>query len=118
MDLIRPALEAARRGQGGAVFLVGESGVGKSRLAAAVADIAFSADMALMRGRGSSVGSAVPLRPMTEAVLSLVRSYPIEAGALGPYRPILGRLVPDAFEHDDGACIVSRDVVNQLLLFG
>ena len=32
---VRAALDAARTGQGGAIFLVGESGIGKSRLAAA-----------------------------------------------------------------------------------
>src|SRR5262252_8105132 len=83
LRLIGRVLEAARGGRGGAVFLVGESGVGKSRLAAAAAELAYREGMALMRGRGSAVGTAVPLRPMTEAVLSLVRSAPIDPGALG-----------------------------------
>ncbi|MEW2380415.1 AAA family ATPase [Micromonospora sp. NPDC047812] len=89
------SLESARAGRGGAVFVVGESGVGKSRLASRVAELATAAGMRVMRGRGSTIGTAVPLRPLTEALLSLLRSGPVDPTVLGPYGPILGRLVPD-----------------------
>lgn len=96
LDTLQQALTAARAGRGGAVFLVGESGIGKSRLAAAVADLGFAADMRLMRGRGSSIGPMVPYRSLTEALLSLLRAGdPIDVAALGPYRPVLARLIPD-----------------------
>ncbi|SDI36572.1 regulatory protein, luxR family [Actinokineospora alba] len=78
------------------MFLVGESGIGKSRLAAAAADLGFAADMRLLRGRGSAIGPMVPYRSLTEALLSLLRTGdPIDVAALGPYRPILARLIPD-----------------------
>jgi DNA-binding CsgD family transcriptional regulator len=52
--------------------------------------------MSIMRGRGSTIGPMVPFRSLTEALLSLVRSQQaIDIAALGPYRPILGQLVPD-----------------------
>ncbi|MCT2585456.1 LuxR family transcriptional regulator [Actinophytocola gossypii] len=89
------ALAAARAGRGGAVFLVGESGIGKSRLAAAATELAYTAGMGLMRGRASSIGPSAPFRPLTEAILSLLRAEPVEPADLGPYGPILGRLVPD-----------------------
>ncbi|MCX4387899.1 AAA family ATPase [Micromonospora peucetia] len=89
------SLESAQAGLGGAVFLVGESGVGKSRLTSRVAELATVAGMRVMRGRGSTIGTAVPLRPLTEALLSLLRAGPVDPTALGPYGPILGRLVPD-----------------------
>ncbi|MGC9665109.1 AAA family ATPase [Planosporangium sp. 12N6] len=90
------ALTAARQGHGSAVFLVGEAGIGKSRLAAEVATRAFGVRMRLLRGRGSTIGPMVPFRPLTEALLSLVRGGDApDPDELGPYGPVLGRLVPD-----------------------
>lgn len=93
---VEQALEAARAGRGSTVFVVGESGIGKSRLAAAARDSGFAAGMEMLRGRGSSVGPMVPFRSLTEALMSLVRSgTPVDVGELGPYLPVLARLVPD-----------------------
>jgi len=93
---VEDALNAARVGRGGAVFFVGESGIGKSRLAAAAADRAYSANMVLMRGRGSAIGPMVPYRSLTESLLSLLRAdVEIDIAELGPYRPVLARLIPD-----------------------
>lgn len=90
------AIDAARASRGGAVFLVGEPGIGKSRLAAEAAGVAFAAGVRVLRGRGSTIGPIVPFRPLTEALLGLFRSgHPPDDPALGPYRPILGRLIPD-----------------------
>jgi ATP/maltotriose-dependent transcriptional regulator MalT len=93
---LEKALSAARSGRGQAVFLVGEAGIGKSRLAMEAENLAFTAGMRLLRGRSSAIGPTVPFRPLTEALMSLLRSGDVpEAAALGPYRPVLGRLVPD-----------------------
>src|SRR5579872_5431597 len=86
---IERALADAHAGRGSALFVVGEPGIGKSRLAAAAADVAFAADMRLLRGRGSSIGPMVPFRPLTEALMTLQRSgEPVDVDKLGPYRPI------------------------------
>ncbi len=78
------------------MFITGESGIGKSRLAAAAADLAFKEGMRLLRGRGSTVGPMVPFRSLTEALMSLLRDGdPVDVGELGPYASVLARLVPD-----------------------
>ncbi|AEV85009.1 LuxR family transcriptional regulator [Actinoplanes sp. SE50] len=93
---MQQTLSRARAGHGGSMFVVGAGGIGKSRLAAAAADMAFAADMCLLRGRGSMVGLTVPFRSLTEALLSLVHSGdPVDVTELGPYRSALGRLIPD-----------------------
>lgn len=117
--MIEDGLAAARAGGGGAIFLIGEGGIGKSRLAAAAANLAYGCGMRLMRGRSSTTGPLVPYRSLTEAVLSLLRSgAPIDIDALGPYRPVLGRLVPDlrpaSTDHGDASLIILAEAVLRL----
>ena len=96
LNLIESLLKAARDGHGGAVFVTGEAGIGKTRLAAAAADLALAQGMCIMRGRGSTIGPTEPFRSLSEALMSLVRFRPaIDPTALGPYQPVLARLVPD-----------------------
>ena len=118
LQTVRSALEAARSGRGRTVFLVGESGIGKSRLATAAAELAFDAGMRLLRGRGSVIGPMVPFRSLTEALFSLSRDEdPVDVEALGPYRPILARLVPDwgeAAADDAGSVVVLAEAVLRL----
>jgi tetratricopeptide (TPR) repeat protein len=118
--VIEGALSAARAGQGSAVFVVGEGGIGKSRLASAAADAAFAADMALLRGRGSSIGPMVPFRSLTEALLSLLRGGdPVEVRELGPYLPVLARLIPDlgppSTGEDGGSLVVIAEAVLRMI---
>ncbi|TCO62280.1 helix-turn-helix transcriptional regulator [Actinocrispum wychmicini] len=93
---VRDALTAARDGVGGSVFILGEAGVGKSRLAAEGVSLAIDAGMAVLRGRCSALGPILPFRPLTEAVLSVARQGELPGEEeLGPYRSVLGRLVPE-----------------------
>ncbi|WP_329275811.1 helix-turn-helix transcriptional regulator [Streptomyces sp. NBC_00691] len=96
IELLDEALESARRGAGRAVFLLGEAGIGKSRLAGECALRAYGSDMPVLRGRATSTGLVVPFRPLVEALSSRFRA----AGApkdpeLDPYRPALAGLVPE-----------------------
>lgn len=115
---IERGLAAARAGRGSALFLIGEAGIGKSRLAAAAADLAFAANMRLLRGRGSSIGPMVPYRPLTEALLSLLRSGDqADIRELGPYLPVLARLVPDlgpSSADEGGSLIILAEAVLRL----
>ncbi|SFW85484.1 helix-turn-helix transcriptional regulator [Amycolatopsis australiensis] len=90
------AFDDALAGRGRAVFLAGESGIGKSRLAREAAARAAGRGARVLRGQGSTVGPVVPFRPLAEALLSLTRdAEPVDVGELGPYLPALGVLVPD-----------------------
>ncbi|AUG76329.1 LuxR family transcriptional regulator [Kitasatospora sp. MMS16-BH015] len=94
--LLADALTGAQQSVGRAVFLVGEAGIGKSRLAGECATRAAAAGLAVLRGRGSATGVGTPYRPLIEAVCSRFRTGgPPEVPELAPYRRALGRLVPE-----------------------
>ncbi len=113
IDHLDHLLAATRDGDGGAVFLVGEPGIGKSRLAGVATTKALDEGMATLRGRVGAIGTMVAFRPFTEALLSLVRrgEMPDTAG-LGPYRQVLGRLIPD---WDDGT---AHDTATSTVVLG
>ena len=116
-------LAQARASRGGSVFLIGEPGIGKSRLAAEAASSAFAAGMRVLRGRASNVGPVMPFRPLTEALLSLFRSDDVpDERQLGPYRPVLSRLIPD-WNHgdtstDDSLVVLAEAVLRLTSLLG
>ncbi|WP_103501158.1 MULTISPECIES: BREX system ATP-binding domain-containing protein [unclassified Streptomyces] len=90
------ALLEAREGRGAFVFVTGEPGIGKTRLTTHTLAEAQRRGMAVLKGRCSATGPAVPFRPLSEALLSLARTGSAPpAEALGPYLPVLGRLVPE-----------------------
>ncbi|MFG2820082.1 AAA family ATPase [Kitasatospora sp. NPDC048365] len=116
---LQGALADARKRRGGVVFLVGEAGIGKSRLAAEAVGTAFDADMRVLRGRSSTTGPTVPFRPLTEALMSLFRGgEPVDDSALGPYRTVLGRLIPDwnTGEHENSSMVILGEAVLRLLI--
>lgn len=123
---LREAVDAAVAGHGGSIFLAGEGGIGKTRLVTAATELGYAAGMRLLRGRASGIGPAVPFRPLTEALLSLLRTGDeagIDAAALGPYRPVLARLVPDwaqatAPPADDSLVILAEAVLRLTALAG
>ncbi|GLY37779.1 hypothetical protein Amsp01_038030 [Amycolatopsis sp. NBRC 101858] len=120
LGALSQALEKARTDHGGAFFLVGEGGIGKSRLAADVASRALATGLPVLRGRASSIGPMVPFRPLAEALLSHFRGgLPPAAPELDPLVPVLARLVPDWYRgdrpHDNGNLLVLAEAVFRLL---
>ncbi|GAA3557731.1 helix-turn-helix transcriptional regulator [Kribbella ginsengisoli] len=114
---IADALRAAREGRGNTTFLVGEPGIGKSRLAAVATTDALDHGMVTLRGRVGAVGSTMAFRPFAEALLSLIRrgEMPDPAG-LGPYRRVLGRLIPDWDDGDAPETSVSAVILGEAIL--
>ncbi|MDP8910063.1 MAG: ATP-binding protein, partial [Chloroflexota bacterium] len=70
IEHLRGALDAAIAGSGSMVFLVGEAGIGKSRLAAEVAAEAGRRGLPVLRGRAVPTSTPVPYRPLAEALCS------------------------------------------------
>jgi DNA-binding CsgD family transcriptional regulator len=96
LEMLHDALHDAKDGQGGVLFLVGEAGIGKSRLAREACAVAETGGMVVLQGRAVEAASPVAYRPFAEALCAVVRSEgPPDSPELMPFRPALGRLVPE-----------------------
>lgn len=118
---LRSALAAAQRGAGGVVFLTGEAGIGKSRLASELAAAARDRGARVLAGRAVPTGASIPYRPLTEAFLQALRdqTFPNDSG-LTPWLPALRAVVPAIITpadggHGDYSAAVRGEAVLQLL---
>jgi predicted ATPase len=66
MSLLRDRLENARQGQGSLISVVGEAGVGKSRLVAEAIETARSLGLRVLEGHTPSYGERIPYTPWSE----------------------------------------------------
>jgi len=73
LALLSKAIDEAAKGAGRSVFIVGEGGIGKTRLAAAAADRAAKRGWTVVVGRAYPVESGVPYALFSDALLPLVR---------------------------------------------
>jgi DNA-binding CsgD family transcriptional regulator len=93
---LQAALAAAEAGHGGTVLLTGEAGIGKSRLVREIARASGARGFTVLTGRAVAGGVPTPFRPFAEALVSAGRAGRLPASAeLDPFRPALGRLVPE-----------------------
>jgi DNA-binding CsgD family transcriptional regulator/tetratricopeptide (TPR) repeat protein/transcriptional regulator with XRE-family HTH domain len=80
--------------RGAAVFVLGEGGIGKTRLAVEAAALAEHAGLVVLRGRATA--PVVQFRALSQAILAASRrSGPPRDPKLLPYRAALSRLVPE-----------------------
>ncbi len=118
---LRSALAAAVHGAGRAVFITGEAGIGKSRLASELAAEARAHMAGVLVGRAVPTGTSSPYRPLTEALLQGLRerAFPDDAG-LTPWLPALRAVIPtiagvSGDGHGDYSAAVRGEAVLQLL---
>ena len=115
---LRAALAAACAGQGGVMFLTGEAGIGKSRLAREVSARARDLGAAVVAGRGVPSAASGPYRPLTEAVLQALRRRPLpDDPGFVPWLPALAAIVPtlQGEGHGEASAAVRGEAVIQLL---
>jgi DNA-binding NarL/FixJ family response regulator len=103
LRVLRAGLERAAAGKGSAIVLVGEAGVGKSRLLREVQDWCGELGTVAMVGRAVDTATAVPFRALTEALLGAYRTGPVaDDPDVAPFRIALSRLVPDPVKGGPG----------------
>jgi len=94
LRLLGRAITDAGRGQGGAVFVLGEAGIGKTRLLREAERAAVAAGAVVLRGRASNPSDQ--FRALAEALFSVLREPDMpEDHEFAPYRSALSRLVPE-----------------------
>lgn len=74
LSALSAALDAADSGHGNAVFIVGESGIGKTRLVSAFAEHALQRGFTVAMGRAYPVETGVPYAVFSDALLPVLRS--------------------------------------------
>lgn len=92
MESLRRLVDRAREGHGAVVALVGEAGIGKSRLARETQDAAVG--MMLLRGRSAPSVSPVPYLALAEALIPAFRMPGVESEpTIAAARPALARIL-------------------------
>src|SRR4051812_13454386 len=94
------ALDAARDGRGALYLIAGDAGIGKTRLAGAIADEAAAAGDTVLWGSAWDAGGAPPYWPWIQALRELVadRSAEQVAEDLGSGGPYVAHIAPEVGE--------------------
>ena len=97
IQALESALAGALAGQGGCAVITGEAGIGKSRLIRELARMAAGRQVPVVMGRAVPASASAPYRPVTEALLQLLRRRPLpDDPSLAPWLPHLAVLLPGA----------------------
>lgn len=76
LAILSAALDAAARGAGGTHLLAGEGGIGKTRLATAVAELATARGFEQLVGRAFPVEQGIPYALFADAFVPMLRRMP------------------------------------------
>jgi DNA-binding CsgD family transcriptional regulator len=97
IQALESALAQALTGQGGCAVISGEAGIGKSRLIRELSQMAAARRVPVVAGRAVPASSSAPYRPVTEALLQLLRRRPLpDDPSLARWLPQLTALLPGA----------------------
>jgi DNA-binding CsgD family transcriptional regulator len=111
------ALAAAGEGRGAVVFVTGDAGVGKSRLATEAASLARSHGLCVLHGRAVESSVPVPFRPISEALMGIARAGAVpDSPGIADYRAALGALVPEWSRPGDAESEISPVIFGEALL--
>jgi DNA-binding NarL/FixJ family response regulator len=111
------ALAGAGEGRGAVVFVTGDAGVGKSRLATETASLAGSRGFCVLHGRAVESSNPVPFRPISEALMGLARAGGVpDSPGIADYRVALGALVPEWSRPGDGDSELSPVIFGEAML--
>lgn len=97
IDQLYKSLARAKQAQGQVVYIIGDAGIGKSRLLASLTDLALANDFAVARGECSEQDQDFPYGPVIDGL----RTHFSRASAdeveriIGPFRQELIRLLPE-----------------------
>ena len=100
IKILRARLDAALRGEGSLVFITGEAGIGKTRLAYELRSYAKLRGAQCLMGKGGEREGAVPYQPWSAIIKEYVRWAPplLVFKAVGTFAPELAKLVPELGE--------------------
>ncbi|MEV4459455.1 AAA family ATPase [Microbispora sp. NPDC049633] len=99
---IEELVAVSAAGRGAALMIVGEAGIGKSRLLAEASARASAAGLEVLAGRAVPAGGTY--RALATAMVGRLRDAALlEDAELQPCRAALGRIVPDFGSADDAA---------------
>ncbi len=94
---LKVMLEKATRGEGNLVFVAGEAGVGKTRIADELEALAKEKHVTTLSGRCSRREGKIPYAPWIEQIREFVRSNPSQLlfKVVGNYGAEVAKLVPE-----------------------
>jgi len=111
------ALASAGKGHGAVVFVTGDAGVGKSRLATESASLARSRGFCVLHGRAVESSLPVPFRPISEALMGIARAGTVpDSPSIADYRAALGALVPEWSRPGDADSELSPVIFGEAML--
>jgi hypothetical protein len=100
IKILRARLDAALRGEGGLVFITGEAGIGKTRLAYELRSYAKLRGAHCLMSKGGEPEGTVPYQPWSDIIKDYVRWAPslLLFKAVGTFAPELAKLIPEVGE--------------------